>query len=90
VTPVKQKTFFDNVMPTLEQPVFTAVLKRAVNGSYEFGYVDPAKFTGPLHNVSIDASRGWWEFNSPGITVSGKRISAAGAGVPSIAGMFYL
>jgi hypothetical protein len=44
VTPVKQKTFFDNVKGGLRMPVFTAWLKHGSGGTYDFGYIDPLKY----------------------------------------------
>ncbi|KAI9887207.1 MAG: hypothetical protein M1823_000955 [Watsoniomyces obsoletus] len=79
VRPTKQKTFFDNIMPSLEQPVFTAVLRRADNGSYEFGRIDSSKFIGQLNHVPIDPSKGWWQFDSPGVTVGDKVFRTKGA-----------
>jgi len=38
-----QKTFFDNVMPTLDLPVFTADLDPDGTGVYEFGKIDASK-----------------------------------------------
>ncbi|KAI9747364.1 MAG: hypothetical protein M1815_004290 [Lichina confinis] len=84
VKPQRETTFFDNVMPTLAEPLFTAALKRGESGSYEFGNVDESKFTGPLNFVKIDASQGWWQIDTPGVTVGGQTISTPNAS-PSIA-----
>lgn len=83
--PQKQKSFFDNVMPTLEQPVFTATLKRGNDSSYEFGTINEEKFVGPLNFVTIDPSQGWWQFDSPGVQIGDQFISTTEA--PSIAGL---
>lgn len=48
VKPAKQKTFFENVMPTLIQPLFTADLRRGAPGAYEFGRIDDSRFAGQL------------------------------------------
>lgn len=64
IRPQKQKTFFDNVLPDLTQPVWTASLKSGVAGAYEFGNIDTSLFQGELINVPVDASRGFWEFDS--------------------------
>ena len=89
VKPQRETTFFDNVMPTLAEPLFTAALKRGESGSYEFGNVDESKFTGPLNFVKIDASQGWWQIDTPGVTVGGQTISTPNAS-PSIAGTSIL
>ena len=62
--PRQQKTFFDNVSGDLDEPVLTAQLKHGGVGSYEFGRIDPAKFRGTMANISVDNSRGFWEFKS--------------------------
>ena len=71
-------------MSTLEEPVFTAALKRGEPGSYEFGTIDKAKFSGSLNYVPVDSSKGWWQFDSPGVIVANQTISTPG--VSSIAG----
>ncbi len=72
VKPTQQKTFFDNVMADLAQPVFTANLRRDDTGSYEFGNIDTSKFAGDLTYIPIDNSRGWWEFASTRFSVDGQ------------------
>lgn len=84
--PKRQKTFFENAIPSLEQPVFTAVLKRGVAGSYEFGIIDKAKFRGELNYVPVDNSQGWWQFNSPGVIIGGQTVKTGTT--PSIAGTY--
>ncbi|KAM0283984.1 hypothetical protein ACHAQH_002179 [Verticillium albo-atrum] len=71
VKPQKQKTFFDNVMPSLAEPVFTADLKKAAVGAYEFGRVDPAKFVGQMTYVPVNTSNGFWQFSSESFSVNG-------------------
>lgn len=70
VKPAQQKTFFDNIAAQLDEPVMTASLKSGSNtGSYQFGTIDTTKFTGNLANISIDSTRGFWEFNSAAFSV---------------------
>lgn len=83
--PTRQKTFFDNVMPNLDQPLFTADLGEST-GTYEFGAIDGSKFKGELSYVDVDAASGFWQFASPFVTIGGQRVSNAG-GSPAIAGM---
>ncbi|KAL8408506.1 hypothetical protein RB594_007078 [Gaeumannomyces avenae] len=64
VSPEKQKTFFDNVMSSLAEPVFTADLRKGAAGAYEFGRIDSSKFTGAMNFVPINATRGFWQFSS--------------------------
>lgn len=72
VKPTKQKTFFDNIMGTLDEPVFTANLKNDTSGTYEFGKIDNTLFQGDLSWIPINASSGFWEFNSTSFTINGK------------------
>ncbi|CAL8578251.1 hypothetical protein XPA_004043 [Xanthoria parietina] len=69
VKPQKQKTFFENVMPSLDLPVFTANLRHHEVGSYEFGKIDASKFEGPITYTPIDASRGFWQVESKSFAV---------------------
>lgn len=84
VRPTKQKTFFDNVMPSLAQPVFTADLKHATAGSYEFGNIDSSKFSGSLTYTPVDTSQGFWQFTSDRFSVNGQEQRNPGAS-PAIA-----
>ncbi|KAL8906467.1 MAG: hypothetical protein Q9207_002005 [Kuettlingeria erythrocarpa] len=69
VKPQKQKTFFENVMSTLNEPVFTANLRHHTVGSYEFGRIDATQFRGPLTYVQIDPSSGFWQIESKSFSV---------------------
>ncbi|KAI9750506.1 MAG: hypothetical protein M4579_006442 [Chaenotheca gracillima] len=82
VSPKQQKTFFDNVMDSLDEPVFTAALKHATPGTYDFGTIDDSKFTGDIAYTSIDNSQGLWQFQPQGMSVNGKSV---GQNLPSIA-----
>ncbi|KAI8942537.1 hypothetical protein NX059_000599 [Plenodomus lindquistii] len=59
-----QKTFFDNVMPTLDEPVFTADLDPDGTGVYEFGKIDTTKFEGEMAWIPVKAETGFWQFPS--------------------------
>ncbi|KAJ5670410.1 aspergillopepsin A-like aspartic endopeptidase [Penicillium maclennaniae] len=69
--PGPQKTFFDNIAPNLEEPVFTSLLRSDGVGEYEFGKIDSSKYTGSLVNVSVDSSNGYWQFESAFFGVGG-------------------
>ena len=69
VRPQQQKTFFENVMDQLEQPVFTANLKDNAAGLYTFGEIDTTQYTGDIHFTPIDKSNGFWQFDSPSYTI---------------------
>jgi len=72
--PTQQKTFFDNVVSELSQPVFTAQLKGDSAGSYEFGNIDTSSFTGELNVVPVDSSQGFWEFDSSTATINNQQV----------------
>ncbi|ORY70443.1 aspergillopepsin-F [Pseudomassariella vexata] len=85
VKPAQQKTFFDNVMPSLAEPVFTADLKKAAVGSYEFGRVDAAKFTGAMTFVPVNTTQGFWQFTSEKFAVGTGAVQTSVAGSQAIA-----
>ncbi|TLD04078.1 hypothetical protein PgNI_11186 [Pyricularia grisea] len=64
VRPVPQKTFFDNVMSSLAEPLFTADLRKNATGAYEFGKIDTTKFTGEMKFIPVNTTRGFWQFSS--------------------------
>ncbi|KAI1619938.1 aspergillopepsin I [Exophiala viscosa] len=78
IKPTPQKTFFDNVMADLTQPLFTADLKSDSAGSYEFGQVDTSLFTGSLQTAAVDSSNGFWQVDSTSAVVSGQTVNLAG------------
>ncbi len=69
VTPTQQKTFFDNVKGSLAAPLFTVDLKKGKPGTYDFGYIDPAKYTGTIGYVPVKSTNGFWEFTGSGYAV---------------------
>ncbi|OCL12028.1 acid protease [Glonium stellatum] len=72
VKPTQQKTFFDNVMGDLDEPVFTANLKNDTTGTYEFGKIDSTLFQGDLAWIPVNAASGFWQFNSTSFAINGK------------------
>ncbi|KAJ5654274.1 aspergillopepsin A-like aspartic endopeptidase, partial [Penicillium lividum] len=71
--PGPQKTFFDNVAPDLELPVFTSYL-HGERGLYEFGTIDQSLYSGMMVNVSVDSSNGFWQFNSTKYKVGSEKL----------------
>lgn len=69
IQPTPQKTFFDNVRDDLALPLFTANLKHAADGAYEFGYIDNRQYHGDIQYAPIDPSRGFWSFPSTSFAV---------------------
>ena len=84
VQPQQQKTFFENIMDELDQPLFTADLEDDASGTYEFGTIDKSKYTGDLHFTTIDNSNGFWQFDSTSYSIGGKTVQNSGAS-PAIA-----
>jgi len=82
IKPQKQKTFFDNIIGDLEEPVFTASLKQGAVGSYEFGNIDQSGFQGQLTDVPVLSNSGFWMFNSQQIAVgNGQPMSVSDSGL---------
>ncbi|KAK4246183.1 aspartic peptidase domain-containing protein [Corynascus novoguineensis] len=69
VKPVKQKTFFENIMPTLFQPLFTVDLRKDTASAYEFGIIDSSKFRGTLSWIPAYTRKGFWQLSSGGFAV---------------------
>jgi hypothetical protein len=79
VQPNKQRTFFDNVMPSLPTPVFTADLRQDEVGAYEFGAIDASRFQGDLTWAPINTANGFWQFSSTKFSVGdGQVLNAIG------------
>ncbi|KAI1433345.1 aspartic peptidase domain-containing protein [Xylaria sp. CBS 124048] len=60
VSPVQEPTFYTNVVGHLDRPVFTADLKYHAAGTYDFGIINPSKYTGSISYVKVDGSLGYW------------------------------
>lgn len=79
VKPTQQKTFFDNVMPSLALPVFTADLRKAAAGAYTFGAIDSTKFNGTMQWAAVNTTNGFWQFSSTKFAVgTGATMTVAG------------
>ncbi|KAF2754378.1 acid protease [Pseudovirgaria hyperparasitica] len=82
-TPTPQKTFFENLLPHLDEPVFTADLTDDASGTYEFGRIDRSRFDPPgaeLVWLPVDSSAGFWQIESGSFAVDGKVMVAPDAG----------
>jgi hypothetical protein len=69
VSPVPQTTWFDTVKSSLAKPLFAVNLKYHAAGTYDFGYIDSSKYTGPITYVNVDDSQGFWGFSASAYTV---------------------
>ncbi|KND87096.1 Aspartic protease PEP3, partial [Tolypocladium ophioglossoides CBS 100239] len=85
VKPQKQKTFFENVMPSLNEPLFTANLRKGGPGAYTFGAVDKSKFQGDLTWIPVNNTNGFWQFSSEKFAVNGEATQPATPGGQAIA-----
>ncbi|KAL2789196.1 aspartic peptidase domain-containing protein [Aspergillus keveii] len=64
IQPQQQRSFFETIADVLDEPVLGASLKSESVGEYEFGVIDQSKYKGELVNASVDASSGYWKFES--------------------------
>ncbi|ORY58913.1 aspartic-type endopeptidase-like protein [Pseudomassariella vexata] len=69
VKPTAQKTFFSTAKAQLDEPLFTADLKYKAPGTYNFGYIDEAAYTGTITYVPVTTNPGYWTFTSSGYAV---------------------
>ncbi|KAI9373658.1 aspartic peptidase domain-containing protein [Aspergillus egyptiacus] len=64
VKPQQQRSFFETIAEVLDEPVLGVSLVSDGVGEYEFGTIDRTKFRGQLVNASVDATGGFWKFES--------------------------
>lgn len=69
VYPTPQRTFLDNIMNSLYEPLFTADLKKGGPGSYNFGYIDDAAYTGDIAYTPINILSPYWEVRLGGYEI---------------------
>ncbi|TWU78581.1 Type I transmembrane sorting receptor [Metarhizium rileyi] len=69
VKPARQKTWFSNIKDSLKAPLFTANLKHAADGTYNFGYIDDKEHDGEIAYTEVDSSQGFWGFTASGYAV---------------------
>lgn len=81
-SPNQVATFFENAIPTLASPLFTANLKKGKPGNYNFGYIDSSEYTGSITYTPVNTANGFWEFTGSGYAVgSGKFVSSSIDGI---------
>ncbi|KUL81417.1 hypothetical protein ZTR_10420 [Talaromyces verruculosus] len=72
-SPVQQLTYFENILPTLEEPLFTANLKHGEPGNYNFGYIDPTEYSGSIAWTPVTTPYGYyayWQLDLSGYQIS--------------------
>jgi hypothetical protein len=78
VTPVQQKTFFDNAKSSLQSALFAAYLPHTGTGAYDFGFIDSTKFSGSIAYASVSSANGFWEYPSTSYKVGSTTHSLSG------------
>lgn len=91
IRPRTLNTLSDNLANFLPNPVFTADLKHKANGTYDFGYIDPQKYNGPINYVPLVPYKplgdiAFWQFNVTNYQVEGGPVTSAPG--TAIAGMY--
>jgi len=80
ISPKQQNTFFDTVKANLTSKLFTAKLKKGAAGSYDFGFIDSTKYTGPITYTPVNTRNGFWEFTAGGYQVGSNMASFTNIG----------
>lgn len=81
IKPMSQLTFFKNARPSLGQKLFAAYLRPNTTGAYDFGFLNPDHFTGPVVYTPANTAQGYWEISPQAYSVGAKNFGAPG---PSI------
>jgi hypothetical protein len=72
-----QKTWLTNVLPQLSSPLFSADLRHATAGRYDFGFVDTSVNTSAVTYTAVSSSQGYWEWTSTGYGVGSSFTSSS-------------
>lgn len=63
VQPVKQKTFFETVEPSLQRKLFAANLRVDGNATWDFGFIDKSKYTGDITYTPVAGNEKYWSID---------------------------
>ncbi|KAI5460219.1 aspartic peptidase domain-containing protein [Mariannaea sp. PMI_226] len=85
VQPQQQSTFFDNANSEQGVTLFTADLQQDAPGTYNFGFIDQAAFTGDIAYTDVDSSSGLWNFTSSGFAVGNSNSKLSDTPITGIA-----
>ncbi|KAI1288831.1 secreted aspartic proteinase precursor [Xylaria venustula] len=77
VQPQPELTWFDNAAKDLDHPVWTADLKYHAPGTYDFGAIDTAKYSGKISYVNVNSTGGFWMFDMSGYGVGNSTFKSA-------------
>ena len=69
---------------SLASPLFTADLRHAQPGSYDFGFIDVSKYTGDITYVDADPSKGYWGATATGYQMGGDGTNLNDASIAGI------
>ena len=70
----KQKTYLENVMPTLDEKLFTVTVTADGHGKWNFGYIDETQYSGTVNYVPFGKCTpfsGYWTVSSLAVTWQG-------------------
>ncbi|KAH6656130.1 secreted aspartic proteinase precursor [Truncatella angustata] len=82
VRPSAQKTFFDNIKSSLDQPLWTVDLRHSAPGTYNFGKIDNSLYTGEIAYATVNSREGFWTFTATSYSVGS---GASGGSITGIA-----
>lgn len=64
VRPTQQNTFFGNIGSQLDKNLFAVTLRQNASGSFDFGFIDPSRYTGRITYMNIVPNSGYWMLNA--------------------------
>lgn len=78
ISPVPQAPFFRNARASLSQKSFAAYLKPGTAGAYDFGFLNPAHYTGNVYYTPTTRYRGFWDITASAYSVDGTTYGSPG------------